>query len=102
MGMDLHPVNPDAKAPRDEAGNPRALMFNLSGWATLRSWLYAMGVDVSEFASYNDEGTIISNETCQRVADLMEASLDKVDENNRSWLEQQIPFWRHCGGFTQW
>lgn len=102
MGMDLHPFNPDDEAPRDDEGNLKTLQFNLSGWATLRAWLYAMGVDVSQFATYNDEGTLINESTCRRVAEVIESHLGRMDDENRAWLEPQIPYWRHCGGFRQW
>ena len=108
MGMDLTPINPSADAPvypMDYAYAPfRGRLiegrYNWSGWSFLQNLLNEQGVDLSEFSGYND-GEVISEATCLKVADAIEAALPTLSEREREWLTPHIQRWRTCGGYEQ-
>ena len=110
MGMDLEPINPSDDAPFEITGNPRWGRYNWCGWNLLIRLLEEKGLDTSEFSGCND-GEVISDETCKKVANILEAltrpetvgeTHSELDEPNRQWLESRIELWRTCGGYRQW
>jgi len=90
MGMDLVACNPDAKDGR----------YNWAGWEYLFELLDGWDVDLSEFSGFND-GDLISEETCKKVADAIEEHLNELELDDRIWLEPHIELWRNCGGYEQ-
>jgi hypothetical protein len=116
MGMDLvpikisdgypgvRPVTPEERrlgCPPEVKRLASPLMFNWTGWRWLIDRLDDWGVDTCEFVYHND-GDFISAATCSQVADAIETHLGEVNDEDRRWLEKQIPFWRYSGGFEQW
>lgn len=101
MGMDLKPIKPSANAPRNEGGEIRWGRYNWSGWSWLRTHLEDWGVDTSELSGMND-GATISEATCLKIADAIEAHLDELNVEDRGWLKPDIALWRTCGGYEQW
>lgn len=101
MGMDLKPIRPSKKAPRDENGHPKWGRYNISGWSYIWDQLNRWGVDTSEFSGYND-GDKISAKTCRAVADAIEKHLPEMSERDRRWLEPHVILWRTCGGYRQY
>ena len=92
MGMDL--CTADASGSHD-------LRYNWNGWSYLIDLLNSWGVDTSEFVGFND-GDLISEETCKKVAAALELHLDELSDKDRKWLEPHIEEWRNSGGFRQW
>src|SRR5690242_19603192 len=90
MGMDLIPRNRIGYA-----------SYDCWAWQFLCKKLMEWGVPTGEFSIYN-EGEIISETTCKRVADAIEEHLGEIGDEHRRWLEPDIEFWRSCGGITQW
>jgi hypothetical protein len=76
-------------------------MYNLAGWRGLFDLLGSWGVDTSEFRGCND-GDVISQATCQQVAEAIEQHLPELDPEDQDWLQPHIVFWRNSGGFEQW
>ena len=107
MGMDLKPINPSKDAPRypsDDKYSPNDVIwgrYNWSGWSYICNLLNEWGVNTSEFSGMND-GEVISEETCKKVADAIEAHLDELDKEHREWLKDDIALWRTCGGYRQY
>jgi hypothetical protein len=100
MSFDLRPVNPAEDAPRDEHGVIWGL-YNIAGWEWMVGHLKAWNVDVSEFRFFND-GALISEGTCKKVADAIEQHLPELSVDIREWIEPRIKLWRTCGGYEQW
>lgn len=100
MGMDLKPIAPTNSAPKDEYGIVCG-RYNWAGWSWLRTELSERGVDVTEFVNNND-GEVISADTCEKVADVIEAMLPELDEEYREWLAPHVIRWRTCGGYEQY
>lgn len=101
MGMDLEPISPNAEAPRYfETGDVIWGRYNWSGWSRQIDLLDQWGVDTSEFAGMND-GDVISQATCEAVADAIEAHLEELSPEEASWLSPKIALWRTCGGYRQ-
>ena len=121
MGMDLIPINPSADAPRHPVEPPDYMRkdaeseafwekhmagqaipgrYNWSGWSWLCDHLSAWGVPMGEFSGMND-GDPISAETCEKVAQAIEAHLGELDGDHRAWLQPHIALWRTCGGYWQ-
>jgi hypothetical protein len=98
--MDLKPHSPSADAPRDEYGHIRWGRYNWSSWKWLLDHLKIWDVDVHEFSGMND-GDVISEATCLRVADAIEAHLPELDPVEREWLAPHVALWRTCGGYYQ-
>jgi hypothetical protein len=116
MGMDLIPNNRGIAS----------ISYNLSAWRTLRTFLDEHDALTDEFSTFND-GDLIKEETCKRVADVMEDhfgilawefSRDDKDEevpeqvvlylrhlrdtcDVEELLREHIKFWRDCGGCRQ-
>ena len=107
MGMDLKPINPSNQAPRysnDDRFSPNELVwgrYNWSGWSWLRQQLKQWDVDTSEMSGMND-GAIISEATCLKIADAIEKNLNTLQSEDRKWIEPHIARWRTCGGYEQW
>jgi hypothetical protein len=101
MGMDLQPLNPSDDAPADEYGVIIWGRYNWAGWSWLVEHLEKWCVDCSEFSGTND-GEVISDATCKKVADAIEAHLQELDEEDREWLSSHVRMWRTCGGYAQW
>jgi len=101
MGMDLKPVNPSDEAPRDDEGNVIWGRYNLSGWSYFRQLLEQWEVNTDELSDMND-GEVISEETCNDIADAIESNLDTMHPDDREWLMPKIALWRTCGGYEQW
>lgn len=101
MGMDLKPVNPSKEAPQYEEGGAIWGRYNISGWSYFRRLLEQWEVDTSELSGFND-GEVISEKTCIAIADAIEANLNKMDPEDRDWLQPKIILWRTCGGYEQW
>jgi hypothetical protein len=91
MGMDLVPQQPNAKQ----------LHYNWAGWEFITNKLEQWGIDISEFDGVND-GKLIKERTCKKVAAAIELHLEELDEAHRAWLEPHIDKWRESGGFQQW
>jgi hypothetical protein len=101
MGMDLKPIKPSENAPLYEGGEVQWGRYNWSGWSWLRTHLEDWGVDTSELTSMND-GATISEATCLKIADAIEAHLDELNAEDRGWMKNHIALWRTCGGYEQW
>lgn len=114
MGMDLEPINPATDAPRftNEVGNyytdyaplvGKAISgrYNWTGWSYIINLLNKWGINTNEFSGLND-GDVICDETCKKVADAIEKHLSDLDAKDRKWLEPHIILWRTCGGYRQW
>lgn len=100
MGMDLCPVAPSEDAPTDENSHIWG-RYNWNGWRWLVEHLNKWGVDTIEFSGFND-GDLISEETCKKVADAIEKNLHTLDEEDQTWLKEDIILWRTCGGYYQY
>ena len=108
MGMDLIPVNPSEEAPRWDApgkswhGKLIPGRYNWSGWSWLLQHLERWGVLTDEF-QYTNDGDVISEETCIRVADAIEQHVSELDEpdDTKVWLMGHVILWRTCGGYEQ-
>jgi hypothetical protein len=94
MGMDLHPV-------KSEPFIQPSLHYNWCGWRTLVKILNENGVDTSEFSGIND-GELISIETCREVAIVIEDNRKRFEEIYKWNMDNDINFWRHCGGCYQY
>lgn len=110
MGMDLHPINPSADAPCYAAefhyapwrGKAIQGQYSWSGWNRLLEYLEKWGdVPLNEFAGTND-GDIISDETCKKVADSLERHLVDIEDDYREEFKSDIVLWRTCGGYKQY
>lgn len=101
MGMDLKPINPSAGAPRHADGEIKWGRYNWSGWRWLVDHLNEWGVDTSEFKGMND-GDPISEGTCIKVAEAIEAHLDELELRDQQWLKNHPTLWRTCGGYLQY
>lgn len=99
--MDLEPINPSKMAPTRSDGSPKWGRYNWAGWRWLVRLLNDKGLDTSEFSGCND-GEEISAETCEKVADILEAEIPNLeDEEEREWLKNHPLLWRTCGGYRQ-
>ena len=94
MGMDLQPV-------KSEPFIQPSLHYNWCGWGTLLSFLTENGVDMSEFSTCNN-GDLISVETCRKVSIVIEDNRNVLEEIFGGKLDDDINFWRHCGGCYQY
>lgn len=94
MGMDLVPINKDRI-------NVAHLQYNWSGWRWIIDRLNKWGVDIEEFKGVND-GHVISEETCKKVADALEQHLPELEKDDQEWLSPHVAAWRTCGGYEQW
>lgn len=93
MGMDLIPVKPEPFV-------QPSLHYNWCGWRTLVGFLEKNEVDISEFSGWND-GELISQETCRKVANVIEDNLVEFKKTYERDMDDDINFWRHCGGCNQ-
>jgi len=96
MGTNLYP--------RDTKFEGEPLDYNRIGYETLTHYLKSWGVDVSEFNSCN-EGYPISSETCNKVADALDAHLHELSADHKRWLEGHAAEWRRlaqAGGCEQY
>jgi hypothetical protein len=94
--MDLVPVNPAPEFPYDAPRN-----FSNHYWAMLVELFYELGGRMEGFSTSND-GEVIPEYVCQRVADKLEANLERFVEEDQLFIRSIIPFWRYCGGCRQW
>ena len=102
MGMDLEPQAPTNEAPICKYSNGvKWGRYNWAGWRWLLDYLDDKGLDLSEFAGSND-GDLISDETCKKVANLIEEGLPALDDEYREWLTPHVQLWRTCGGYRQY
>jgi len=104
MGMDLKPINPSLDAPRNENGEVIWGRYNWRGWGFLCDFLCKAGLNPDElgFSGLND-GHVITEENCKKVADAIEQNLHTLEEDeDKEWLSEHIVRWRTCGGYEQW
>ena len=102
MSWHLKPINPSADAAQNpETKEPQHGHYNLIAWLMLIRLLRTWNLDVSEFSDVN-EGQIICESTCQKIASAIEEHLPHLDHNYRNWLEPHIVLWRTSGGYEQW
>jgi len=93
MGMDLKPVNAGAVvAPMMYPDCPWDLVakwgrYNLSGWSALAAMCAPHGI---ELPGLND-GDLINQVTCLRIAEILDESNDPFWQGHANW-------WRTCGG----
>jgi hypothetical protein len=106
MGMDLVPINPSEDAPRWDVpemswhGEVISGRYSWAGWSELCGLLKEWGVPTEEFDCMN-EGKMISEETCIRVAEAIEQHLPELPADYQEWLQPHIELWRTCGGYKQ-
>jgi hypothetical protein len=86
--------NEPLPARQEFEGEP--LDYNCTGYETLTHYLKRWGVDVSEFNGRN-EGYPISAETCNKVADALDAHLHELSADHKRWLECHAAEWRRLG-----
>lgn len=101
MGYDLEAVRPSPKYPKTEKGDPQWGRYNIAGWRWLYEHLSDWGVNLPDWRWLND-GEVIGQATCLRIANAIEAHLPELDDESRKWIEPHIILWRECGGFKVW
>ena len=101
MGMDLMALR-SGEDPVDKSKN-WCLSYNWGGWHYLIEKLGEWGVPTDEFRGFNNDGDVISVETCIAVANALERNLSDIeDPEDRMLLAEHIDAWRYSGGFAQW
>ena len=107
MGMDLKPINPSVRYPREQEdtkwcrkGDLVWGRFNWSGWIKLYEILKEMGMDASFLPGSND-GDKISEAHCKQIAERLTAYVRKESTpvEVRTWIESKIVFFEESGGF---
>lgn len=94
MGMDLIAVK--SKIPQDTN-----LHYNWAGWRWIVNHLEQWGVPMDEFSGLND-GDLISEATCIKAADALDAHWDELTPEEQEWLKNDSNSWRNCGGYQQY
>ena len=107
MGMDLKPINPSVRYPREQEDTKWSRKgeiiwgrFNWSGWRKLHEILEEMGMDASFLPGSND-GDVISEAHCKQIAERLTAYVRKqtTPVETRTWIESKIVFFEESGGF---
>ena len=93
MGIDLIPI-------KSKPFIQPSHHYKWTGWRTHVRFVEKDDVDTSEFSGWND-GELISEKTCREVANVIEDNRTEFQKTYRRSMDDDINFWRHCGGCTQ-
>lgn len=103
MGMDLKPVRPNKKYPRNpldakyEPGKPQWGRYNCWGWSYLLKKLDAWGLQ-EQLPVYND-GELIPAKVCKKIAALITEHESELKGTEQEWILKDVIEWENCGGF---